>query len=201
MSSCAIAQRYLDLIMNPQSRETLRRRSRVVAAMRTWLLARNYLEVETPMLHTIPGRCGGQAVYHAPQRARYRSLPAHRAGTAFEAAGGRRVVGEGVRDQSLLSQRGAVAAPQPRIHFARTLRGLCRLHRYDVADRGIGRPCRGGRDRQHQGQLSGHRYRSRGPLAAQDDGGAGVAGDRYRFHGDRRCHFGPNGGRRTLAFR
>ena len=27
-------QRYLDLIMNPQSRETLRRRSRVVAAMR-----------------------------------------------------------------------------------------------------------------------------------------------------------------------
>src|SRR5204863_690318 len=48
-------QRYLDLIMNPQSRETLRQRSRVVAAMRAFLLARGYLEVETPMLHTIPG--------------------------------------------------------------------------------------------------------------------------------------------------
>ena len=48
-------QRYLDLIMNPQSRETLRRRSHIVAAMRGFLLARNYLEVETPMLHTIPG--------------------------------------------------------------------------------------------------------------------------------------------------
>src|SRR5438874_7458769 len=48
-------QRYLDLIMNPQSRETLRRRSRIVAAMRRFLLARGYLEVETPMLHTIPG--------------------------------------------------------------------------------------------------------------------------------------------------
>jgi lysyl-tRNA synthetase class 2 len=48
-------QRYLDLIMNPQSRETLRRRSRVVAAMRTWLLDRDYLEVETPMLHGIAG--------------------------------------------------------------------------------------------------------------------------------------------------
>src|SRR5436305_697671 len=48
-------QRYLDLITNPQSRETLRRRSRVVAAMRAFLLARGYLEVETPMLHTIPG--------------------------------------------------------------------------------------------------------------------------------------------------
>ena len=48
-------QRYLDLIMNPQSRETLRRRSQIIAAMRAWLLARDYLEVETPMLHTIPG--------------------------------------------------------------------------------------------------------------------------------------------------
>src|SRR4051794_18747003 len=48
-------QRYLDLIMNPQSRETLRRRSRVIAAMRSFLDERGYLEVETPMLHTIPG--------------------------------------------------------------------------------------------------------------------------------------------------
>src|SRR2546430_1345694 len=48
-------QRYLDLIMNPQSRETLRRRSRIVAAMRGFLSARGYIEVETPMLHMIPG--------------------------------------------------------------------------------------------------------------------------------------------------
>ena len=48
-------QRYLDLIMNPESRETLRRRSRIIAALRGWLLERDYLEVETPMLHTIPG--------------------------------------------------------------------------------------------------------------------------------------------------
>jgi lysyl-tRNA synthetase class 2 len=48
-------QRYLDLIMNPQSRETLLRRSRVVAAMRGHLSERGYVEVETPMLHTIPG--------------------------------------------------------------------------------------------------------------------------------------------------
>jgi lysyl-tRNA synthetase class 2 len=47
-------QRYLDLIMNQESRETLRRRSRVIAAMRSHLAALGYLEVETPMLHTIP---------------------------------------------------------------------------------------------------------------------------------------------------
>jgi lysyl-tRNA synthetase, class II len=48
-------QRYLDLIMNPESRETLRRRSRIVAALRSHLVEHGYLEVETPMLHTIPG--------------------------------------------------------------------------------------------------------------------------------------------------
>src|SRR5246127_4168570 len=48
-------QRYLDLIMNPQSRDTLRRRSRVVAVMRRHLAEEGYIEVETPMLHTIPG--------------------------------------------------------------------------------------------------------------------------------------------------
>jgi lysyl-tRNA synthetase class 2 len=48
-------QRYLDLIMNPQSRDTLRRRSQVISAMRSYLVERGYVEVETPMLHTIPG--------------------------------------------------------------------------------------------------------------------------------------------------
>jgi lysyl-tRNA synthetase class 2 len=48
-------QRYVDLIMNPQSRETLRRRSRIVAEMRAYLVERGYLEVETPMLHTVQG--------------------------------------------------------------------------------------------------------------------------------------------------
>jgi lysyl-tRNA synthetase class 2 len=48
-------QRYLDLIVNQDSRETLRRRSQIIAAMRSHLVGRGYLEVETPMLHTIPG--------------------------------------------------------------------------------------------------------------------------------------------------
>jgi lysyl-tRNA synthetase class 2 len=47
-------QRYLDLIVNAGSRQTFLCRSRVVAAMRRRLCAQGYLEVETPMLHTIP---------------------------------------------------------------------------------------------------------------------------------------------------
>src|SRR6185437_15107666 len=48
-------QRYVDLIVNPDSRETLRRRSRLIRALRQHLWARGSIEVETPMLHAIPG--------------------------------------------------------------------------------------------------------------------------------------------------
>ncbi|HJU15006.1 MAG TPA: lysine--tRNA ligase [Stellaceae bacterium] len=48
-------QRYLDLIVNEASRATLRRRSRIIAALRADLIERGFLEVETPMLHAIPG--------------------------------------------------------------------------------------------------------------------------------------------------
>ena len=48
-------QRYVDLIANPESRETLRRRSQIIGVIRRLLLERGFLEVETPMLHTIPG--------------------------------------------------------------------------------------------------------------------------------------------------
>lgn len=48
-------QRYADLIANENTRETLRRRSRIITAIRHLLDSKNYLEVETPILHVIPG--------------------------------------------------------------------------------------------------------------------------------------------------
>jgi lysyl-tRNA synthetase class 2 len=48
-------QRYVDLIVNPDAREVFVKRSKIVAAMRAWLDARRFLEVETPMMHYIPG--------------------------------------------------------------------------------------------------------------------------------------------------
>ncbi|CRK82507.1 lysine--tRNA ligase [Neobacillus massiliamazoniensis] len=48
-------QRYLDLIMNQESRETFITRSRIIREIRSYLDAHGYLEVETPMLHAIPG--------------------------------------------------------------------------------------------------------------------------------------------------
>jgi lysyl-tRNA synthetase class 2 len=48
-------QRYLDLIVNPESRRVFETRSRVLAAIRNFLNARGYLEVETPMMQPIAG--------------------------------------------------------------------------------------------------------------------------------------------------
>lgn len=48
-------QRYVDLIMNPEVRETFVKRSRIVSAIRTYLDGEDFLEVETPVLHTIAG--------------------------------------------------------------------------------------------------------------------------------------------------
>ncbi len=48
-------QRYVDLITNEESRRVFALRSRIVQAMREFFVARGYLEVETPMMHAIPG--------------------------------------------------------------------------------------------------------------------------------------------------
>lgn len=48
-------QRYLDLIMNPEVRETFRKRTKIIKSIRKYLDDRDYLEVETPVLSTIAG--------------------------------------------------------------------------------------------------------------------------------------------------
>ena len=48
-------QRYLDLIVNPQVKETFVRRARIMATMREFFNERGYIEVETPILQPIPG--------------------------------------------------------------------------------------------------------------------------------------------------
>ena len=48
-------QRYLDLIVNPPSRQVFEARARVVAGIRRFLDARGFLEVETPMMQPIAG--------------------------------------------------------------------------------------------------------------------------------------------------
>ena len=48
-------QRYLDLIVNPKVKETFYKRSKIIQGMKEFLLQRDFLEVETPMMQPIPG--------------------------------------------------------------------------------------------------------------------------------------------------
>ena len=48
-------QRYLDLVANPEVMDIFRKRIQIVSSMREFLTGRGFLEVETPMLHPIPG--------------------------------------------------------------------------------------------------------------------------------------------------
>ena len=99
-------QRYVDLFMNtgqgakaegeglPESagpgnvREVFVKRAAVLRAMRRFFDERGYLEVETPMMHTIAGGAAAQAVYDASQCAGYSAEAADCAGALSEAAGG-----------------------------------------------------------------------------------------------------------------
>ena len=48
-------QRYVDLIANPQVHEIFATRSRIIAGIRAFLIGKGFMEVETPMMHPIPG--------------------------------------------------------------------------------------------------------------------------------------------------
>lgn len=50
-----LRRRYLDMLVNLEVRETFRIRSRIIKTLRDFLEARGFMEVETPMLHPIPG--------------------------------------------------------------------------------------------------------------------------------------------------
>ncbi len=58
--------RYLDLIANEESREIFKKRSQIVRSIRKTLDDKGYLEVETPMMHPIPGGAAGKpfATHH-----------------------------------------------------------------------------------------------------------------------------------------
>ena len=67
-------QRYLDLMVNQTSREIVVTRSRIVSYLRNFLATRGFLEVETPMMQTIPGGATArpfETYHHALSRQLY----------------------------------------------------------------------------------------------------------------------------------
>lgn len=48
-------QRYVDLIVNPKVKDTFIKRAKIIQSIRNYMNDRDFLEVETPMMHSIPG--------------------------------------------------------------------------------------------------------------------------------------------------
>ena len=69
-------QRYVDLIVNPEVREIFRVRAATIQFIRQFLAEREFVEVETPMLHPDSRRRDGPAFHYASQRAGYGDVSA-----------------------------------------------------------------------------------------------------------------------------
>ena len=110
-------------------------RSRIIAAMRRFIDAQGFYECETPTLLNIAGGAAARPFRTHVERARHRDDAAHR-DRAQPQAPDRRRPGARVRDRPDLPQRGHRHDAQPRVHDARTLRGVLVGPRDDGLQRG-----------------------------------------------------------------
>ncbi len=70
-------QRYADLIVNPQVKEVFIKRTKLINSMREFLNSAGALEVDTPVLQSIPGGCRCKAFCYTSQCAGYTILPSN----------------------------------------------------------------------------------------------------------------------------
>ena len=82
-------QRYLDLIVNEESRRLFHIRSRIVAGIRQFFDERGFMEVETPMMHPLIGGAAARPFATHHECHQYGVIFANCAGALFKASGGR----------------------------------------------------------------------------------------------------------------
>jgi len=130
-------QRYVDLIMSEETRNVFRMRSRIVQAVRDFMTAKSFLEVETPMMQPIPGGANAR-----PFKTHHNALDMDLFLRVAPELYLKRLVVAGSRRSSRSTAISGTRAFPPgttRVHHARVLRGLPRpplphgLHRGDAA--------------------------------------------------------------------
>ena len=144
--------RELDLIANPEVRELFTKRAQVVTAVREWLDARGFVEVETPVLQPLYGGALARP-FVTHHNALDRDLYLRIATELYLKRLHRRRDRSRLRARQGLPQRGHLAQAQPRVHDARVVRGLRGLQ-------GRRRAARAARRRRSRSASSGRRRSS-----------------------------------------
>ena len=121
-------QRYADLWANDGSREVFLLRSRIISLVRRWLEDRGFVEVETPIFHPIPGGATARPFtthHNALDTELYLRVAPELYLKRLVVGGFEQVfeIGRVFRNEGLSPRQ------QPRVHHARAVLGLRRLHR------------------------------------------------------------------------
>ncbi len=152
-------QRYVDLIVTPKTRKDFILRSRIISGIREYLTGRGYLEVETPMMQSIPGGAAARpfVTHHNALDMKLYLRIAPELYLKRLLVGGFEKVFELNRN---FRNEGISTRHNPGIHHAGTLRGLCRLQCDDGHMRGHGLIPREQAPGRHGNRLPGFEDRS-----------------------------------------
>ena len=83
-------QRYLDLIVNPLSKNVFKTRAKCISLIRRWLDEKNFLEIETPILQSEAGGAEARPIYYSSQYLRHTIVFKNSYGITSKKNGGRR---------------------------------------------------------------------------------------------------------------